>query len=97
MSNICITDIILSSMERGKLTALVLLDLSKAFDSINHLILLEKLQIHGVSAEATQWLKVTRQESVRSYWFCFVYGTPKNSWCTTGYDFGTLIIQHLYK
>ena len=84
-------------MERGKLTALVLLDLSKAFDSINHLILLEKLQIHGVSAEATQWLKVTRQESVRSYWFCFVYGTPKNSWCTTGYDFGTLIIQHLYK
>ena len=44
-------------MDEGKLTALVLLDLSKAFNSINHLVLLKKLQIHGVSLEATQWFK----------------------------------------
>ena len=44
-------------MDKGKLIALVLLDLSKAFNSINHLVLLKKLQIHGVSLEATQWFK----------------------------------------
>ena len=55
--NMCITDIILSSMDKGKLTALVLLELPKALDSIIHPILLKKLQIHGVSAEATLWFK----------------------------------------
>ena len=44
-------------MDKGKLTALVLLELPKALDSIIHPILLKKLQIHGVSAEATLWFK----------------------------------------
>ena len=55
-------------MDKGKLTALVLLDLSKAFDNINHLILLKMLQMHGVSPEATHWFKSylsDRSQSVR--------------------------------
>ena len=38
-----------------KLTAVVLLDLSKAFDSIDHRILLAKLQDCGASRSATEW------------------------------------------
>lgn len=34
--NVLITDSILESMDKKQLTAIVLLDLSKAFDSINH-------------------------------------------------------------
>ena len=38
------TEAILSSIDKNKLTAVVLLNMSKAFDSINHEIILNKLQ-----------------------------------------------------
>ena len=36
------------NMTEGKQTDLILLDFSKAFDKVNHLKLLYKLQVHGV-------------------------------------------------
>ena len=42
--NIFMTDIVLNAMDNKELTALTLLDLSKAFDSINHQVLLMKLR-----------------------------------------------------
>ena len=44
-------------MDKKELTAVVLLDLSKAFDSINHLLLLNKLRSTGVSNETVAWFK----------------------------------------
>ena len=49
------TDTILSAIDKKKLTAVVLLDMSKAFDSINHQILLEKLQDVGASPPVIHW------------------------------------------
>ena len=49
------TDEILNTIDKKKLTAVVLLDLSKAFDSIDHRILLAKLQDIGASRSATEW------------------------------------------
>ena len=49
------TDEILNAIDKKKLTAVVLLDLSKAFDSIDHQILLTKLQDIGASRPAIEW------------------------------------------
>ena len=49
---------ILLSMDQGKVAILVLLDLSAAFDALDHQILLERLQSHvGVSLDTACWFK----------------------------------------
>ena len=55
-------------MDKKKLTALVLLDLSKAFDSINHHRLLQKLANIGASPTTVKWFKSYlsgRSQSIR--------------------------------
>ena len=48
----------LSSMDDGRVTALTLLDLSAAFDKIDHTILLRRLgNWFGVSGKALDWFK----------------------------------------
>ena len=49
------TDAILAAIDQKKTTAIVLLDMTKAFDSINHSILLDKLQDIGASTSALRW------------------------------------------
>ena len=49
------SDDILSSMENGKLCGVVSLDLSKAFDTVEHEILLKNLRWVGVSDVDLQW------------------------------------------
>ena len=55
--NIYLTDCILEAMDRKKLTVLVLLYLSKAFDSIRHQKLLLKLSKEGKSPSTVIWFK----------------------------------------
>ena len=50
-------DEILLHMEKGELCGAVLLDLTKAFDNVNHDILLSKLSAIGVSPSTLQWFK----------------------------------------
>ena len=66
--NVYITDTILEAMDRKKVAALVLLDLSKAFDSISHPRLLNKLSNVGVSPATVNWFRSylsNRTQSVR--------------------------------
>ena len=55
--NIYIIDTILEAMDKKRLTALVLLDLSKAFDGIDHIKLLHKLSMVGASPAVVNWFK----------------------------------------
>jgi hypothetical protein len=57
--NIFITDTILEAMDKKHLTALLLLDLSNAFDSIEHSILFAKLRSLEISKNSLEWFKVT--------------------------------------
>ena len=53
--NIC--DNILKNMEDGKCTSIVSLDLSAAFDMVNHAILLEVLSCYfGITEHALSWI-----------------------------------------
>ena len=51
-----ITDII-ESNENRETTMSVFLDLSKAFDTINHKLLLSKLEFYGIRGIALDWFK----------------------------------------
>ena len=55
--NIFITDTVLNAMDNKEVTALGLLDLSKAFDSIAHSLLLTKLSTLGLSKVFLEWFK----------------------------------------
>ena len=45
------------NMTSGKQTDLILLDFSKAFDKVNHLKLLYKLQLHSVQGKTLGWIE----------------------------------------
>ena len=60
---------ILTAMDKGKVTALTLLDLSAAFDTIDHSILLKRLEkFFGISGSALHWLSsylVDRSQQIK--------------------------------
>ena len=56
-SLIKITDTILKAIDRKEITAVVLLDLSKAFHSINHETLLNKLRDISLSCSSHSWFR----------------------------------------
>jgi hypothetical protein len=51
-----INDDILDSIDDSEVTVLTLLDFSKAFDTVNHRLLLEKLSILGFTQDACDWV-----------------------------------------
>ena len=51
------TDKVLQSMDAGELTGTVFIDLAKAFDTVNHVILLRKLHLLGADDHACEWFK----------------------------------------
>ena len=63
------TDAFLKGIDNQKLTACVLLDMSKAFDSVDHQILLRKLQDVGASTGVLQIQIQISQIDIKLYEF----------------------------
>ena len=81
-------DILLNIFLKGFVTALTLLDLSLAFDAIDHTILLDRLNVyHGISELVLGWFKSYlsgRTHSVKvgstlSHPAALQYGVPQGS------------------
>jgi retron-type reverse transcriptase len=52
-----LTDVIISNMDKGKIPISIFLDLSKAFDTLDHSILLRKLQFYGITGTPLLWFE----------------------------------------
>ena len=93
--NVMMTDKFLEAMNNKMLTLMVVLDLSKAFDSIDHAKLLLKLRSLGVSCTALEWFRSymhDRQQYIR-------IGSEMSEMCqsTHGVPQGSILGPALFK
>ncbi len=63
-----VQDYILNNMDKGLATGVIFLDLKKAFDTVNHEILIKKLAKYGINGNELNWFKSylhNRSQAVR--------------------------------
>ena len=78
---------IIKAQELGKYTAVLFLDLSKAFDTLEHTVLLKKLEIYGIHGPLLDWYNsylyqrklMAKCNYTLSNKYNINYGTPKGS------------------
>ena len=54
---VTLMDKLIHALEKGQYTIGIFLDFSKAFDTVNHKILLDKLSYYGIRGVANRWVE----------------------------------------
>ena len=62
MALMILMDKIVKSIENGEFVIGVFLDFSKAFDTVNHDVLLQKIQHNGIRGSALKWFRGYRSD-----------------------------------
>ena len=89
-------------MEQGRLCGAVFLDLTKAFDTVDHQILLSKLSEYGLFANLLQWFRsyitgFTARKQHTSYGNEMSNELPVTHGGASGKHFRSLVVYHLYQ
>ena len=87
-----------NAFDNGNFACGVFIDLQKVFDTVNHDILLSKLNHYDIREVAFDWLKSYLSDRTQ-------YATINNErseiqtikWCTIRLHLKTLIISHIHK
>ena len=93
-------DRITKAIDERKFTVGIFLDLSKVFDTINHKILISKLEHYGIRGIAKTWFEnypydrkqIVKYNGVQSDKMTIKSGVPERSACAR-----TFIISFMYK
>ena len=90
-----ITNDIITSIDRGQCTILASLDLSAAFDTVDHDIFLKRLQsVYGICVTALSWFKTFLQN--RQYKVCINYSFSQQHTLKYGVPQGSLLGARMY-
>lgn len=82
-----LVDKITNSIEKNELTVGIFLDLSKAFDTVNHSILLKKLNFYGLRGKCHDWIRnyltnrkqIVKYNNIKSDEMTITCGVPQGS------------------
>ena len=80
-------DDIFDNKSKGNVPAIIFLDIKKAFDTVDHQILIDKLKFYGVDGTVILWIKsylTDRKQStkflgIKSLYQCIKFGVPQGS------------------
>ena len=89
-------DRIHKSMDNGQIPVSIFLDLSKAFDTLDHTILLSKLKYYGIKNKAFQWFNSSlKQASVCGIWGCSLRDIRIRNGCATRFHIRTSAFHNI--
>ena len=96
---ISLTESIKNSIDKGKFGCGILSDLQKAFDTVNHKILLDKLEYYGIIGNVFNWFKSYLTEHQQ---YVVANGHISDPllvylWCPTTISFGTPTFFSIYE
>ena len=83
----------LNAMDNGKMIGVVLVDFKKAFDLVDHQILLSKLKLYGIDGEALNWFSTYlehRRQQVS------INDNKSDFWGSSGFHFRTTFVFTFY-
>ena len=89
-------DKVIKAIESNEYTIGIFLDLSKAFDTVNHSILLRKLYFFGIRGNCHKWLKnfLTNRKQIVKYYQIRSAVMPIT--CTTGIGSWTCTFSNIH-
>ena len=67
------------NLDKGNITALCLLELTKGFDTVSHKILLHKLEKYGITGNALNWFTSYLSNRVQFVKYYNSISQPKNN------------------
>ena len=73
-TNLCLAqliDFVATGMDKQMHTGMILLDLQKAFDTLDHGVLLGKMKYFGYRASVIKWFESIFQ--TESFWFVLIF------------------------